>query len=72
MFHNRQEEVKKMLSENIEFRRIYNKHQQLDQKVHDAEVGALPMDDLSLTQMKKEKLYAKDRLARMLDQSVFS
>lgn len=72
MFNNRQEEVKKMLSENIEFRRIYNKHQQLDQQVHDAEVGTLPIDDLSLTQMKKEKLYAKDRLARMLDQSVLS
>ena len=44
----------------------------LDQQVHDAEVGTLPMDDLSLTQMKKEKLYAKDRLARMLDQSALS
>ena len=67
MFENRQELVEQMLTENIEFRRLFNKHQSLHQQVHDAEVGVHPMEDLQLVKLKKEKLWAKDRLARMLD-----
>ena len=70
MFENRQEEVEQMMSENIEFRRLYNKHQQLHRQVHDAEMGVVPMEDLQLVKLKKEKLWAKDRLSRMLDQTV--
>ncbi len=70
MFNNRQEEVKKMLQDNIEFQRIYSKHQQLDQQVNDAEEGALPVDEITLTQWKKKKLMAKDRLADLLDGQV--
>lgn len=67
MFNNRQEEVKKMLQDNIEFQRIYSKHQQLDQQVNEAEEGALAVDDITLAQWKKKKLLAKDRLADLLD-----
>ncbi len=67
MFTNRQNEVEKMLGENIEFRRLYNKHQELDKQVHEAEIGLRPMEDLALVQLKKEKLRAKDRLARILN-----
>ena len=68
MFQQRQNEVEKLLSENIEFRRLYNKHQELDKKVHEAEIGLHPMEDLALVQLKKEKLWAKDRLAHILNQ----
>ena len=68
MFQQRQNEVEKLLSENIEFRRLYNKHQELDKQVHEAEIGLHPMEDLALVQLKKEKLWAKDRLAHILDQ----
>lgn len=67
MFENRQQEVEQLMSENIEFRRLFNKHQKLHDKVSDAEHGVTAVDDLSLVQMKKEKLWAKDRLTRMLD-----
>ncbi|MDJ0654735.1 MAG: YdcH family protein [Xanthomonadales bacterium] len=67
MFQQRQNEVEKLLSENIEFRRLYNKHQELDKQVHEAEIGLHPMEDLALVQLKKEKLWAKDRLAHILD-----
>ena len=67
MFQQRQDEVEKLLSENIEFRRLYNKHQELDKQVHEAEIGLAPMEDLALVQLKKEKLWAKDRLAHILD-----
>ena len=66
MFENRQESVNRLLGENIEFRRLYNKHQELHKKVHEAEVGVRAMDDLSLAQLKKEKLWHKDQLNRML------
>ena len=67
MFENRQNEVEKLLSENIEFRRLFNKHQKLHQQVHEAEIGLHPMEDLALVQLKKEKLWAKDQLSRMLE-----
>ncbi len=67
MFANRQEDVDQMLNQNIQFRRLYNKHQELDKKVHAAETGQKPMGDLALVQLKKEKLWAKDQLAKLLD-----
>lgn len=48
------------------FRQLYFHHQKLDKKVADADNGILPIDDLTLTRMKREKLQAKDRLTRML------
>ncbi|HVB84792.1 MAG TPA: YdcH family protein [Rhodanobacteraceae bacterium] len=66
MFENQQrEDVEALLKANIEFRRLYQRHRELDSKVHDAELGVLPMDDTTLASMKREKLVAKDRLTRM-------
>lgn len=67
MFEHRQDELQRMLKENEEFLKVYNKHQELDKRVTAAELGTAPMEDLALIQLKKEKLWAKDRLARMMD-----
>lgn len=67
MFEHRQDMMEKLMRENEEFLRIFNRHQELDKRVTAAEVGTAPMEDLALTQLKKEKLWAKDRLARMMD-----
>ncbi|MCE5233547.1 MAG: YdcH family protein [Mizugakiibacter sp.] len=68
MFENQQrEDVEALMKANTEFRRLYQHHQELDSKVRDAELGVLPMDDTTLTTMKREKLRAKDRLLRMWD-----
>lgn len=67
MFEHRQNTMEKLLKENDEFRRIYNHHQSLDKRVTAAELGTAPMEDLALNQLKKEKLFAKDQLARMMD-----
>jgi len=67
MFEHRQNTMEKLLKENDEFRRIYNHHQALDKRVTAAELGTAPMEDLALNQLKKEKLFAKDQLARMMD-----
>lgn len=67
MFENRQTEVRQLLNENLEFRRMYNKHQDLHEKVEKAETGVLAVEEAKLHQMKKEKLWAKDQLANMLN-----
>jgi len=67
MFEHRQNVMEKLMKESVDFRRIYNRHQELDKRVTAAELGTAPMDDLSLNQLKKEKLWAKDRLANLMD-----
>ena len=61
-------DVEALLSSDPEFRRLYSRHRQLDKQVLDAELGVLPMDDVTLARMKKEKLHAKDRLTRLFSQ----
>ena len=66
MFETQQrEDVEAMMRANVEFRRLYMHHRKLDNKVHDAELGILPLDDVTLMEMKKEKLVAKERLQNM-------
>ncbi len=61
-------EVEALIEANAEFRRLYRRHKELDKQVLDAELGVLPIDDMRLMQMKREKLAAKDRLTRMFEQ----
>ncbi len=67
MFEHRQEVMERLMKESEDFRRIFNRHQQLDKRVSEAELGTAPMEDLALNQLKKEKLLAKDRLAYLMD-----
>ena len=67
MFEHRQEQLEKLKQENEDFLRVFNRHQELDKRVTAAEVGTVPLEDLALIQLKKEKLWAKDQLARMMD-----
>ena len=66
MFENHpREDVEALMKANIEFRRLFLRHRELDSKVHDAEIGVLPLDSDTLSGMKSEKLVAKERLLRM-------
>ena len=67
MFAGQQSRLEDVMESNPEFRRLYQHHKKLDKKVMDAELGVLPIDDVTLTRMKREKLAAKDRLARMYE-----
>jgi len=67
MFEHRQGKMEKLMKESEDFRRIYSRHQELDKRVTAAELGTAPMEDLALNQLKKEKLWAKDRLATLMD-----
>ncbi|GMU42377.1 MAG: YdcH family protein [Xanthomonadales bacterium] len=66
MFENQNpDDVQAMIECNDEFRRLYQRHRDLDKQVLDAELGVRPMDDMTLHTLKKEKLRAKDRLTFM-------
>lgn len=67
MFEHRQNKMDELMKENEDFRRIYNRHQALDKRVTAADLGTAPMEDLALNQLKKEKLWAKDKLAMFMD-----
>jgi len=69
MFEHRQDKLDELIKDNEDFRRIYDRHQELDKRVTAAELGTAPMDDLALNQLKKEKLWAKDKLAMLMDSS---
>lgn len=69
MFENQKDQMEIMLKNDEEFRRLYNRHQQLEKRVLAAENGTAPMEDLALNQLKREKLYAKDQLTRMMGQT---
>ena len=69
MFEQNQKEIESLLQSNAEFRSLYQRHKELDGKVRDAELGVLPMDGLTLLNMKKEKLHAKDKLTHMWESS---
>lgn len=60
-----QAELDALFRQNPEFRQLYHRHKELDKKVLDAELGVLPIDDTTLSRMKREKLAAKDRLSLM-------
>ena len=62
-----QNEIEAMMKSDPEFRQLFHRHRELDKQVLDAELGVLPLDDVTLLRMKREKLQAKDRLTRMFD-----
>jgi uncharacterized protein YdcH (DUF465 family) len=66
MLHEYREEISKLKQENAHFAKIFEKHNELDQKVEDAEAGRIPMTDVELETLKKEKLRLKDEAYKMI------
>ena len=62
-----QNEIDALIRANPEFKQLYQQHQKLNKKCMDAELGVLPIDDLTLGQMKREKLLAKQKLLRIYE-----
>ena len=66
MFAHHKNKMEELINENPDFRRIYDRHQELDKRVTAAELGTAPMEDLALNKLKKEKLWVKDQLAEFI------
>jgi len=69
MFERQKSRMDELIRENEDFRRIYNRHQELDKRVTAAELGTAPMEDLALNQLKKEKLWIKDKNAVFMNEA---
>ena len=63
MFEHHQDLLAEMIKKDEDFRQNYNRHQEIDKRVTAAELGTAPMEDHALNQLKKEKLWLKDKLA---------
>jgi len=69
MFEHHQDLLQELIRDNEDFRRNYNRHQELDKRVTAAELGTAPMEDLALNRLKKEKLWIKDKLASLMHEA---
>lgn len=66
MFHEYREEISQLKSQNAHFERIFDEHNELDQKIMNAENGLNPMNDLEIDKLKKQKLRLKDKAYAMI------
>ena len=67
MFEFDQNIVDSLLSENNDFKRLYEKHGELKRRVKEANIGAAAIEHFDLENMKKEKLMLKDQMAAMIE-----
>ena len=67
MFEFDEEIVEALLKESVDFKRLYDKHMDLNRDVDSANTGDTPIEDMELEGMKKEKLYLKDQMAQIIE-----
>ncbi len=68
MFAHDQEIVSHLLNENSNFRRLFDKHDDLKKTVKDVHEGNISVDEFELENMKKEKLQLKDRMSKLIEE----
>jgi len=66
MLHEYRDEIHDLKQENVHFAKIFEKHNDLDQKIEDAEQGRLTLTDVEIETLKKEKLLLKDEAYKMI------
>ena len=66
MLHEYRDEIHELKQENAHFAHIFEKHNELDNKIEHAENGDTPMTDVELEILKKEKLLLKDEAYKMI------
>jgi len=66
MLHEYKEDIHELKMSNAHFAKIFEKHNELDQKVEDAEADRVILTDVELETLKKEKLLLKDEAYKMI------
>jgi len=66
MFPEFRDLITKLKHKDRHFDRLFNKHNELDQKIIDMEARIDPDEELKIEQLKKEKLQLKDELYLLL------
>ncbi len=60
------DEIHELKMQNSHFAKIFEKHNELDQKAKDADEGRLHLSDMEIETIKKEKLLLKDEALKMI------
>jgi len=66
MLHEYKNEIHELKLSNAHFAKVFDKHNELDQKVEDAEADRVILTDVELETLKKEKLLLKDEAYKMI------
>lgn len=66
MLHEYKDEIHELKMNDAHFARIFDKHNELDQKIEDAEASRVILTDVELEILKKEKLLLKDEAYKMI------
>lgn len=66
MLHEYRDIITEMKVDDAHFARIFEKHNELDQKIIDVEEGREHLDEFELDTLKKEKLKLKDEAYAMI------
>jgi uncharacterized protein YdcH (DUF465 family) len=66
MLHEYRDEIHDLKISNAHFAKIFEKHNELDKQVEDAEAGRTHITDMELEVLKKEKLLLKDEAYQMI------
>lgn len=67
MFHEYREQVTKLKTTNAHFKKVFDRHNDLHDKIDRAEDGGVDhIDPMEIERMKKEKLKLKDKAYAMI------
>ena len=66
MLHEYRDIISKLKQENAHFAKIFEKHNELDDKIAEVDAGREHMDQIELETLKKEKLKLKDEAYAMI------
>ena len=66
MFHEYRDKISKLKQENAHFAKIFDAHNELDQKIKNMEAGIEIATNDAIQEYKKEKLQLKDEIYSML------
>lgn len=66
MFHEYRDEIHDLKSQNAHFEKIFNEHNELDQRITNAENGLELLTPTEIEVLKKQKLHLKDEVYSMI------
>lgn len=66
MLHEYREEISVLKQENAHFARIFDEHNELDQKIQNIAEGREHATDVELSELKRKKLELKDKAYAMV------
>ncbi|MCB4743517.1 MAG: DUF465 domain-containing protein [Sulfurovum sp.] len=66
MLHEYRDEIHDLKQKDAHFSKMFEKHNTLDDKISKAENGDIPMTDMEIETLKKEKLLLKDKVYKMI------